>query len=251
MGRFPILAGVVAAAMAIPTAAAAGPCPELELVLAVDVSNSVDRREFRLQTHGIAHAFRDASVRSAIRGVGGISANVLFWGDPAYGVQEIGRTEIRDDRDAEAFARLVETAPRLLTGNTGLGAAISASLDRLDTPEACGRRKVVDVSGDGRESLFRPSTVTRETPVVPVELARLRALAAGVTVNGLAILNDEADLADYFAREVAVGPGSFVLTADGYDDFAAAMTLKLLREIEPTIGALDPVSRLADLEEAR
>jgi hypothetical protein len=58
-------------------------------------------------------------------------------------------------------------------------------------------------------------------------------------------------LADYFAREVAVGPGSFVLTADGYDDFAAAMTLKLLREIEPTIGALDPSSRLADLREAR
>lgn len=251
MGRLTILACFVAATTAFPPAATAGPCPDLDLVLAVDVSASVDRREFRLQTHGIAHAFRDPSVRTAIRGVGGIAANVLFWGDPAYGVHEIGRLEIRTDQDAEALARQVETAPRLLTGNTGLGSAISASLDRLDTSQACGRRKVIDVSGDGRESLFRPATVAREAAAIPVEYARLRALQTGVTVNGLAILNDEADLADYYAQRVVVGPGSFVLTADGYDDFALAMTLKLLREIEPTIGALTPSSRLAELEITR
>jgi hypothetical protein len=232
-----LLLAVVGAAIAGP--ADATTCPELDLVLAVDVSNSVDRREYRLQVGGIAAAFRDPDVQAAIAGVGGIGVSVVFWADAAYTVDFIDRRVVTGRDDAELFARTVGAAPRRQTGNTALGYGLWSALDRLDDPAVCGGRKVIDLSGDGRESLHRPASVGASSTPIRVNAARLRAERAGVTANGLAIVSDEPDLAAYYASTILTGPGAFVMEAAGYEDFADAMRKKLLREIQPAIGVLD------------
>ncbi len=100
-------------------------------------------------------------------------------------------------------------------------------------------RQVVDVSGDGRE------TTPREFSVL-IGQARAMAVARGVTVNGLAILNEDANLANYYRNKVQVGPGSFTMSAGNYDDFAEAMRRKLLREI-----SYQPVARLEHAVQTR
>ena len=94
-------------------------------------------------------------------------------------------------------------------------------------------RQIIDLSGDGRE------TTMREFRITP-SLARNMAAGRGITVNGLAILDDEPDLDAYYRDEVIGGPGAFVEVANTIDDFARAMRVKLLREIEhrPVVGQL-------------
>ena len=94
-------------------------------------------------------------------------------------------------------------------------------------------RQIIDVSGDGRE------TTMREFRITP-RLARNMAAGRGITVDGLAILDDEPDLDTYYRHEVIGGPGAFVEIAGTIDDFARAMRVKLLREIEhrPVVGQL-------------
>ena len=101
----------------------------------------------------------------------------------------------------------------------------AAALRSIDANNIKGEREVVDVSGDGRESVAREFTVL-------VDQARAMALARGVIVNGLAIENEVGNLADYYRRNVQAGPESFVMAAKNYEDFAEAMRRKLLREIE-------------------
>jgi hypothetical protein len=115
--------------------------------------------------------------------------------------------------------------PRAAVGGTGIGAGIAAAIRKLDRNGFSAPRQVVDVSGDGRE------TPARET-VVLIPMANAMAWARGVTVNGLAILNDDADLATWYRDNVIAGRGAFVITAADYQDFADAIRKKLLREIE-------------------
>jgi hypothetical protein len=126
--------------------------------------------------------------------------------------------------DMERFAQLVDAAGRLPSSSgTALGSALRDALDILLQAPFEGRRQVIDVSGDGRAN----------QGAVP-EPERDRAGALGVTVNGLAILNEEPELDSYYLRSIVIGPGSFVLVATDYADFARAMRLKLLREIGGT-----------------
>jgi hypothetical protein len=209
------------------TGAASAKNVDLELVLAVDASGSVDDREYTLQLQGIAQGFRDATVRRAIRSgpAKSIAVNLLVWAEPQIPKDTTGWFVITSDAEAEEFAATVATFPRRQSGSTAIGEGIAAALRAIDGNNIEAPRAVVDVSGDGRESAAREFTVL-------VGQARAMALSRGVVINGLAIQNEVSDLADYYRRNVQAGPDSFVMTAKDYEDFAEAMRLKLLREIE-------------------
>jgi hypothetical protein len=119
----------------------------------------------------------------------------------------------------------MQALPRAALGGTGIGAGLAAAIRKLDRNGITAPRQVVDVSGDGRE------TPAREV-VVLIPMANAMAWARGVTVNGLAILNDDPALATWYRDNVIAGRGAFVMTATDYDDFAQAILEKLLREIE-------------------
>jgi hypothetical protein len=208
---------------------------DLELVLAVDASGSVDDGEYALQLQGIAAAFRDPEVRKAVVSgrQGRIGVNLLTWAEHQVPKDSTGWFVLVTDDDSEAFARLVETLPRSQNGGTGLGEGIAAAVRAIAGNGLEGSRRVIDVSGDGKE------TPAREY-VVLLPQARAMANANGVTVNGLAIANEDPALLNYYRDSVRSGPGSFVMGAAGYADFAEAMRRKLLREIDdrPRISLL-------------
>lgn len=209
------------------TGAASAKTVDLELVLAVDASGSVDDREYTLQLEGIARGFRDATVRRAIRSgpTKSIAVNMLVWAEPQIPKDTTGWFVIASDAEAERFAAMVAAFPRQQSGATAIGEGIAAALRAIGGNDIEAARAVVDVSGDGRESVAREFTVL-------VGQARAMALSRGVVINGLAIQNEVSDLADYYRRNVQAGPDSFVMAAKDYEDFAEAMRLKLLREIE-------------------
>jgi hypothetical protein len=220
------LAAALSAILAA-TAPAQQIAADLELALAVDASASVDDGEFRLQLGGIAAGFRDVEVQAAIASgpAGRIAVNLVVWAEAQYPKDFSGWHVLETAADAEGFAALVEAFPRRLTGGTGLGEGIARAIGSFDRNAVTAPRQVVDVSGDGEE------TTPREYVVV-VEQARAMAHARGVTVNGLAILNEVPDLDRYYRLKIQIGPRSFVMAAADYETFAEAMRRKLLREIE-------------------
>jgi hypothetical protein len=201
---------------------------DLELVLAVDASGSVDEGEFRLQLEGIAAGFRDPAVKAAIRAGSRkrIAVEVLVWAEPDVPKSVSGWFLIETDADAERFADLVSRLPRQQNGATGMGEGVAAAVRRLSGNGIAAPRAAIDVSGDGAETTPREMVVT-------MPQARGMAALLGVTVNGLAILQDNAGLADWYRANVLTGADSFLVTAASYDDFAEAMRRKLLREIDP------------------
>lgn len=221
------LLALLAALMPAPAAAQLLPV-DLELVLAVDASGSVDHEEWELQLAGIAAGFRDPAVQAAIgrQPLGRIAVALAVWSEGNRPKDLSPWFLVADAASAEAFAAAVETYPRMIAnGGTGIGKAIQFGVRAIETNAYAGGRLVVDLSGDGRE-----------TPPADWSLSaaqgRAYADARGVVVNGLAILSDDAGLADYFRQEVIVGPDSFVIAANDYAGFAEAMRRKLLREVE-------------------
>ena len=209
---------------------------DLELVLAVDASGSISDQEFALQMTGIAAAFRDAEVLEAIRSgpTASIGVSVAIWAE-SEGYKDATPWHVLDGpAAAETFARLVEAFPRRIEGSTGIGRGVLYSVRLIEYNDLTSPRQVIDVSGDGRETTFRYHSV-------PPSQARHAATAQGITVNGLAILSEEPDLAAYYRSEVIGGFGAFVMVAETIDDFGRAIREKLLREIEyrPVIGRLE------------
>jgi len=221
--------------LAGPRPAAAEEAVDLELVLAVDASGSVDDGEFGLQMGGIAAAFRDPAVIEAIaRGAEGrIAVNLALWAESEMPKDSIGWYLVADAGSAEALAQRIERQPRSVVGGTGIGRALLYGVALFAGNGFVSPRRVIDISGDGRETTFR-------TWSVPPEQARFKARAEGVTVNALAILTDEADLDRYYRENVISGPDAFVMKVSSFGDFSKAMLEKILREIEhrPNIGAL-------------
>ncbi len=196
---------------------------DLALCLAVDASSSVDYDEFGLMLGGYAAAFRDESVQGAIAAGprGAVAVCLLMWS--GVGAQAVALPWARLDGPgaASAFADTVENAPRLVPpGATALGEGMAAGLALLGTVPADATRLAMDVSGDGRHNQGRPPGPVRDIGV-----------AAGVTINALAVLNEEADLLDHYRAEVIGGPGSFAMHTPDYAAFAEAIRAKLLREI--------------------
>jgi hypothetical protein len=195
---------------------------DLALCLAVDGSASVDFAEFALMMGGLAAALRDPEIGAAFAaGPRGASlVALLLWSGPGAREVLIPWTRIGGAADAAAFGEAVEQAPRIVpAGGTAIGEAVAAGLALLAQAPGAPPRLVLDISGDGPSNAGRAPAVMRDL-----------AVAGGVTVNGLAVLNEEPDLVAHYAEHVIGGPGAFVMDCADYADFAEAMRRKLLRE---------------------
>ena len=205
---------------------------DLEIVLAVDASGSVDMREFQLQMSGIAAAFRDTDIHDAIATgpYQKIAVSVVVWADGTLPKDKTPWHIVGSVPSALAFADMVERHPRRVGGGTGIGDGVAYAMQMISANKIKALRSVVDVSGDGKE------TPARGVTAILLPQARLMARARNVTVNGLAILEDEPELDDWYRNNVIAGPGSFVMKAESFEDFETAIKRKLLREIEVRIG---------------
>ena len=196
---------------------------DLELVLAVDASGSVDQTRFELQKHGYAMAFRSPDVLRAI-GSGArqaIAVTMVQWTGPALHRQVVGWTPIRDAASAVAFADAIDAAPRaLFGGGTSLSGAIDYARRLFPLAPFSPARRVIDISGDGSNNRGRPAAEARD-----------EAVREGLSINGLPILTLEPDLDRWYGDNVIGGPGAFVVAVRSYDDFAAAILKKLVMEI--------------------
>jgi hypothetical protein len=200
---------------------------DLELVLAIDASSSVDDREWELQRAGYAAAFRDAEIKAALSSgpEKRVAVAVVVWADATVPRWESDWFLLSTPLDGERMADFMAALPRVPEGGTGIGAGVAVAIRKVERNGYSAPRQVVDVSGDGRE------TPPREN-VVLIDMARQLAQARGVTVNGLAIVNEDAGLATWYRDNVIAGRGSFVIAADDYADFSEAIRRKLLREIK-------------------
>ena len=193
----------------------------LALVLAVDVSASVTADAYVLQRDGIARAFGKRRLVEAISAVpGGIDLLVLEWSDPDRIAVTVDWARVGDAVSAEKFAMAVRKTRRSSNGLTAIGSALlaaAAAFDRLPEPAA---RHIIDVSGDGMANIGPPPANARD-----------RIVAAGITINGLAILTGESWLADYYRRNVIGGPTAFVVVARTFGDIANAIERKLINEV--------------------
>jgi hypothetical protein len=209
---------------------------DLELVLAVDASGSVDDTEFQLQIQGIAEAFRDEAVQSAVASgpSGRIAVALVIWADATLPKDESSWFVIGDRPSALSFADAVSQFPRRVEGGTGIGSAVAYAVRLLADNRFTAPRRVVDVSGDGVE------TPAREDLTILLPQARMMANAHDVVVNGLAIINEVHDLDQYYRDNVIIGHDSFVIKSRNYEDFREAIRSKLLREISARIALLAP-----------
>lgn len=211
----------------------------LALVLALDVSSSVDPSEDRLQRSGLASALLSPEVTAALLAVpeSPVALSVFEWSGPRQQVQILDWTLLHGTAEITRAARIIGGSRRLYSDfPTALGYALAHAALLLEIAPRCDQQ-TVDVSGDGRNN----------AGIDPAEVFRGTGLA-GATVNGLAIggaglsgsLGGGDDgVATYYRDHVIRGPGAFVITASGYDDFERAMRRKLVREAgPPRVGAL-------------
>lgn len=199
--------------------AAPGFACDIALVLAVDVSGSVDNAEFRVQMDGLAEGLRDPSVSEALV-VGEAAVIVLQWTGTTRQAVSVPWTQVRSFEDVEALATSIEAVTRKWRNySTAIGEALQFSHAQFAEGPDCARR-VVDISGDGS------SNEGIEPLDVHAELER-----DGVTVNALVIEGAEPDMTEYFLDHVILGPGAFVITANTFDEYPARMRRKLLREV--------------------
>lgn len=212
-----LLAALVAGAP-VPAAACA-----LELILAVDVSGSVDEGEYALQMGGLAAAFEDPAVGEAIARAGGpVMAAVTQWSGTSRQRLVVGWTELGDPGSLAAFGAAIRAVPRAFENySTAIGEALAHAAEVSgDNPVTCARR-VIDVSGDGVSNEGR----------APRHLADALA-ELGFTVNALVIRGADPDPLAFYRDHVIAGPGAFLEVAHRFEDYPEAILRKLLREIE-------------------
>jgi hypothetical protein len=216
----PLLAA--AAAMAAPRPVAALPV-DLELVLAVDCSRSIDVAEFALQIQGYASALRRPGIVRAIQsGIHRrIAVTYVQWAGTFLQSSVIEWTQIADEESATEFAERMASTPRTLSGGgTSLSGVIDYARGLFAENGFEGRRLVIDISGDGINNSGRQAAHARD-----------EAVAMGLTINGLPILTEVPWLDDYFRDNVIGGVGAFVIPAPDFEAFASAIYNKLIREI--------------------
>ncbi len=193
------------------------------LVLAMDVSNSVDPGEFRLQVDGLAAALRDPEI-AEILVRDQVALSVLQWSGVDAQEVSLDWTQMLSPSHVQLFANAVQRLPRaFVMSNTAPAEAMARALGHFDSAPDCARR-VIDMSGDG-------------TPNAGGEVNRIRRTAerAGVTVNGLAIEGLGRAITNFYLRNVITADG-FVETARGHRDYARAIRRKILREISSVFG---------------
>jgi Protein of unknown function (DUF1194) len=196
---------------------------DLNLVLAVDASGSVDNSRFALQNQGYAAAFRNPRVLAAIRAGDqrAIAVSMVQWTGPTLHVVVVPWTLVSDQRSALALATAIDGASRrIFGGGTSLSGAIDYGVIMLTASPYRGTHRIIDISGDGSNNRGRPA-----------EQARDEAVKMGIRINGLPILTLEPGLDQYYRQSVIGGPGAFVISARNYEQFADAILRKLIAEI--------------------
>ncbi|MGC2415204.1 MAG: DUF1194 domain-containing protein [Stellaceae bacterium] len=207
---------------------------DLMLVLAADVSRSIDEDEFNLQRKGYAAAITDPEVVRAI--VGGrhhaIAVTFIEWSGAVDQKIVVDWTVVRDGEAADSVATKMLAEPRSFLGRTSISAAIDFAMERFAAAPVDAEKRIIDISGDGTNNAGRAITEARD-----------QAVAAGVTINGLAITNTQANpgyafhtqppggLPKYFEENVIGGPGAFLFHVENFATFADAITRKLVTEI--------------------
>jgi hypothetical protein len=234
--RSPLAPRPVPIIAAPPGPAAGGVAVDLALVLVSDVSTSVDATEFELQKSGYFAAFTDPAVIAAIGAgaAGAIAVAYVEFAGEGDAATVAPWTVLRDAAGARAFALRLRAAPRSFHGRTSISTGLRRAVAELALwGGASDLRRVIDVCGDGINNSGEPAASARDA-----------AVAAGATVNGLATINRRphwpwaairehvpGGLPDYYRREVAGGPASFVLVVDDRESFAESVRRKLLLEI--------------------
>jgi len=201
----------------------AGTPVDLNLVLAVDASGSVDNTRFALQKQGYAAAFLSPRVLAAIRAGDqqAIAVSMVQWTGPTLHVVVVPWVVVNDQRSTMTLAAAINAAPRrIFGGGTSLSGAIDYGVIMLAATPYRGTRQIIDISGDGSNNSGRPAA-----------LARDEAVKMGIRINGLPILTLEPNLDQYYRQNVIGGPGAFVIPAHNYDQFADAILRKLIAEI--------------------
>jgi hypothetical protein len=196
---------------------------DLQLVLAVDASGSVNQARFDLQKQGYAAAFRNPRVLRAIRSGRNQSIVVTMaqWTGPSQQIQVVPWTLIRDQASADLFADAIEKSQRqLFGGGTSISGAIDYARSIMSSSPHRGLKRVIDISGDGSNNRGRLVTQARD-----------EAVREGITINGLPILTLEPDLDRYYFDNVIGGPGAVMVPAESYEAFAEAIIKKLIIEI--------------------
>ena len=207
---------------------------DLLLVLAADVSRSIDDSEFALQRKGYSAALADPRVLAAIRGgsTGTIAVCFVEWSGAGEQNVVADWTVIRDEEDAGGLAAAILAAPRSFIGRTSISGAIDFAMERFAAAQPRASRHIIDISGDGTNNSGRPVTDARD-----------QAVGQGVTINGLAIVNDKPNpgyafhtqppggLPEWYRQNVIGGPGAFMRAIEDFHSFADAMTNKLVSEI--------------------
>lgn len=239
------LLALLALVSAVPIAKAAEPV-DLLLVLAADVSRSVDQPKFQLQREGYAAAIADKRVLEAITSGRHQRIAICFveWSGANSQKLVIGWSLIDGPDAARKFGDQLLELPRSFAERTSISGGIDFAMSVLASTPYRSARRTIDVSGDGTNNSGRDVT-----------LARDEALAAGVTINGLVILSDRpmawnpehtnppGGLPNYFRNNVIGGPGAFVIVAENFDSFGQAIVKKLIAEIadvSPPQPALPP-----------
>jgi Protein of unknown function (DUF1194) len=225
---------VLAAFLLPPLAAHAAEAVDVALALVADVSRSIDDSEFKLEKDGYEAAFADPRVIAAIKGGvnGRIAVTYIEFASAGEVRTVIDWTTIGDAEAARAFTDKLSAAPRSFWGRTAISAGIDRAMQAFAESGMDPQRRVIDVCGDGTNNAGRDITEARDD-----------ALKAGVTINGLAIINDHpatwtyahvappGGLANYYRQNVTGGPASFVLEVHDFHAFGEAITRKLINEI--------------------
>ncbi|MCW5732380.1 MAG: DUF1194 domain-containing protein [Alphaproteobacteria bacterium] len=226
---------------------------DLQLALAVDISGSVDQDEALLQRQGYVAAFRDPEIIRAIKGgmIGKIAVMYFEWASYGDNRLLVDWMVIGDEASAHMFAALLAEAPIRTGLRTSITGAIDFALPRFALGNFRATRRVIDISGDGPNN-----------DGGLIDLAREKAIAAGITINGLPIVNDRpnrfgfpnmADLDKYYEGCVIGGPGAFIVVAQDFASFGEAVRRKLLLEIAGLVpeGGRASVGRREAAQEAR
>ena len=228
------LAGLLALAFALSAPARAAEQVDLLLVLASDVSRSVDTRKFQLQREGYAAALSNPRVVEAIKSGphGRIAICFVEWSGATSQKLVIDWTIVSDAASARKIGDQLIELPRSFADRTSISAGLDFSMSLLERAPFQATRRTIDVSGDGTNNSGRD-----------IASARDEVLAKGVTINGLVILSDTplpwnpehtnppGGLDEYYRRNVTGGPGSFVMVAENHNSFGQAIVKKMIAEI--------------------
>lgn len=232
LAAFLAVGGPSPATMSAPAPAPAIEAVDLELVIATDVSRSIDQEEARLQREGVASAFLSKDVVRAIQSGahGRIGVAYIDWSSQPYNKVVLDWRIIHDRESAAAFANALLEAPLSYGWRTSISSAVEFGTSLFDTNYLRGTRRVIDISGDGPNNHGRL-----------VDRVRDEVVAKGITVNGLPIMSEPGlaahnryylpDLDKYYEGCVIGGAGAFYVVARDFSDFARAIKKKLILEI--------------------